>query len=597
MNATTTNPQHVEIEEDLRGSVSIDEAWATVERLATTIRLSGNDDEREATDYLTGKLDEYGVPYELHQPTLFVSWPLGATLRVLGEEPLAVTAKTPAMSISTGDEEREGELIYVPTGFARSVTSIFNKVEIADVDLAGKVVITEGMPMPGKVADIAAKGAVAAVFISPGERIHEGVCTTIWGSPDLDSMSRQPSIPIIAVNRSEGQLLIERVQQGNCRVAYSTNLDTRWRPIPILVADIRGSAVPDEFVLVHGHLDGWHYGVGDNAVGDATLLELARLLQQRQGDLQRSVRIAWWSGHSHGRYAGSTWYADTYALDLMERCVAQINCDSPGCRWATVFTDVMWTEEAGPLARAAIRDVTGEEAAWARPLRAGDYSFSNIGISSAFMLSSTMPEDLRQEKGYYAVGGCGGNIAWHTEDDTLEIADRDHLRRDIELYATAVWRVANNAVPPFDFRLTLDQIEQTLAAYQADVADRFDFSAAEEDFAGVRTALDAFYANVETLATSDPADPAAQRASLIQRRLARVLIPVNYARQGQFWQDPAQNIPPLPDLAVATRHAAADEDSHEARAAQISLQRGMNRLRWALRQAREIVRDGGVPAE
>jgi hypothetical protein len=244
------------------------------------------------------------------------------------------------------------------------------------------------------------------------------------------------------------------------------------------------------------------------------LLELARLLQRRQSDLQRSVRIAWWSGHSHGRYAGSTWYADTYALDLMERCVAQINCDSPGCRWATVFTDVMWTEEAGPLARAAIRDVTGEEAEWARPLRAGDYSFSNIGISSAFMLSSTMPENLRQEKGYYAVGGCGGNIAWHTEDDTLEIADQNHLRRDIELYATAVWRVANNAVPPFDFRLTLDQIEQTLAAYQAEVADRFDFSLANEDLAALRSALDSFYADVATLATRDPNDPEARRASL-----------------------------------------------------------------------------------
>ena len=40
---------------------------------------------------------------------------------------------------------------------------------------------------------------------------------------------------------------------------------------------------PEEFVLVHGHLDGWHYGVGDNAVGNATLLELARVFQQRQG--------------------------------------------------------------------------------------------------------------------------------------------------------------------------------------------------------------------------------------------------------------------------------------------------------------------------
>ncbi|MFN8540799.1 MAG: M28 family peptidase [Thermomicrobiales bacterium] len=32
-------------------------------------------------------------------------------------------------------------------------------------------------------------------------------------------------------------------------------------------------------LLVHGHLDSWGEGIGDNAVGDATLLELARALQ------------------------------------------------------------------------------------------------------------------------------------------------------------------------------------------------------------------------------------------------------------------------------------------------------------------------------
>ncbi len=33
-----------------------------------------------------------------------------------------------------------------------------------------------------------------------------------------------------------------------------------------------------EFVLLLGHLDGWHFGVGDYATGDATMLEVARVL-------------------------------------------------------------------------------------------------------------------------------------------------------------------------------------------------------------------------------------------------------------------------------------------------------------------------------
>lgn len=587
-----------DIERQLQAAVSIDHAWATVERLATLVRLSGSEDERQGIAYLTGKLEEYGIPYQVYTPTLFVSWPLAATLRLLDEPSLEIQAKTPAMSVSTGGQEREGDLVYVPTGYARDVTTIFSAGEIAGGDPAGKVVITEGMPMPAKVADIASKGAIAAIFVGPGERIHEGICTTIWGSPDLDSMGRQPSIPIIAVNKPQGTLLIERAKMGQARVAFSTNLDTRWRPIPVLVAEVTGSVLPDEFVLFHGHHDSWHYGVGDNAVGNATLLEVARVFKQFQPHLVRSVRFAWWSGHSHGRYAGSTWYADTFALDLAERCIAQVNCDSPGCRWATVYTDVMWTEETGPMAAAAIRDVTGQEPTWARPLRAGDYSFNNIGVSGFFMLSSTMPEDLRKEKGYYAVGGCGGNIAWHTEDDTLEIADRDNLLRDIRLYATAVWRAANAPVPPFDFRLTLDSFTKTLETYQTQAQERFDFSPVHEDLRALRDTLDRFYSGLDDLANAAPGDTRARAATAIQRQLARLLIPVNYAREGRFRQDPAQNIPALPDLAHATKTLAASEPgSHEFYAAQISLQRGMNRLRWTLRQARSLVERGaGIDA-
>ena len=94
---------------------------------------------------------------------------------------------------------------------------------------------------------------------------------------------------------------------------------------------------PDEFLLVHGHYDSWYVGIGDNATGDATLLELARVLHANRGRLKRSVRIAWWPGHSTGRYAGSTWYADTFADDLDEWCIGHLNIDSPGCVGATAY--------------------------------------------------------------------------------------------------------------------------------------------------------------------------------------------------------------------------------------------------------------------
>ncbi len=183
-------------------------------------------------------------------------------------------------------------------------------------------------------------------------------------------------------------------------------------------------------------------------------------------ELRRSVKIAWWPGHSTGRYAGSTWFADAFALELDRNCLAQINCDSPGCRWATSYHDTRaFPESAG--ARRRRRSATScrtPRSRRTRPPQAGDYSFNNIGLPSFFMLVSTMPDALRQEKNYYDVSGCGANIAWHTENDTLEIADRDILLTDMRIYLLSVLRVVNAEVLPFDWDATCAEFLATIDA-------------------------------------------------------------------------------------------------------------------------------------
>jgi hypothetical protein len=327
------------LERQVLDSLSLDVPWHVVERFSSQVRLSGSREERTALDLLISHLDEWGVPYTLHEPLAFISLPGPASVRILDTD-TTVHAKTPAMSASTDGEEVEAEMVYVPSETGKSTADIFSAGVQLDRETArGKIVLTEGMALPGKVADVAASGAAGAIFINPGERIHEGICTTIWGTPDLGSRDRQPTIPILAVNHTDGQRLIAQAQRGS-RVGVATSLYTGWRTIPVLVAEIPGHAVPEEFVLLHGHLDSWHVGIGDNATGDATLLELARVFWHHRSQLTRSLRIAWWSGHSHGRYAGSTWYSDTFALDLAHHCVAQVNCDSPGCRWANTYNEL-----------------------------------------------------------------------------------------------------------------------------------------------------------------------------------------------------------------------------------------------------------------
>ena len=561
--------------------ISLDMPWALVETFATMHRWMP-EDVNKAADVMVARLRAAGVPVEVHAPEIYLSIPLSASVTA---ETIAYRAKPPSSSLPAPDGVT-GRLVSLKANpkalrsYNRDIKTLFggsiSSVEEVKRIVGGNIVVMQGFGNPALTSLIEEWGGIGLIAVNPGIDIHWGTCTTIWGSPDLQDMGRKPKIPVIAVNNPDGQKLIALAAAGG-EATIRTDLLEGWFSQKIPVVTIPGTEEPDKFVLVHGHYDSWEVGVGDNATGDATLMELSRVLWKNRGALKRSVKIAWWPGHSTGRYAGSTWFTDAFALDLDRNCLAQINCDSPGCRWATSYHETRAFTESAHIAVGVIRDIVPDAVVQTmRPPQAGDYSFNNIGLPSFFMLSSTMPEALRHEKGYYDVSGCGANIAWHTENDTLEIADRDVLLRDMKIYMLSALRVANAEVLPFDWAATCDEFAATIEGYQKAAGGLADLSPARDAVAGLKAALGRLGA----------APVAAQNAA--RHELARVLVPINYTQEARFRHDPAYTVQPLPTLAVAADLAEMG-DGHLRRVAQVQLLRGQNRFLAAIDQARRIV--------
>ncbi|MDJ0388792.1 M28 family peptidase [Roseomonas sp. E05] len=563
-------------------AVSLDQPWNLVETFSTMPRWRP-EDVNAAADVIASRLTALGVPVEVHQPEICLSVPLSASVQAGGK---TYRAKPPSSSLPV-PQGRRAKLVKLQANpkalrsYNRDIATLFGgsirSIEEVRALVAGNIVVMAGFGNPALTSLIEEWGGVGLIAVNPGVDIHWGTCTTIWGSPDLADLPRKPKIPVVAVNNPDGQELMALAEQGG-EAAIFTEMLEGWFPQKIPVVTIPGSVEPEKFALVHGHYDSWDVGVGDNATGDATLLELARVLWNGRADLRRSVKIAWWPGHSTGRYAGSTWFADRFAVDLDENCVVQINCDSPGCRWATSYHDTRAFTESAKVATQAILDVVPDaEVKTLRPPQAGDYSFNNIGLPSFFMLSSTMPEHLRKEKGYYDVSGCGANIAWHTENDTIEIADRDILLTDMRIYLLSVLRIANAEVLPFDWLATCDEFLATIAQYEAASEGMADLSTA-------RTETEALRAAVGKLATASAA--ARNAASL---GLARVLVPLNATREPRFRHDPAYTVPPLPTLAIAAELPKLPEALR--RSGGVELMRGQNRYVAAIRAATRLVRE------
>jgi hypothetical protein len=556
-------------------AVSLDLPWSLVEDFSKMPRWRP-EDVNTAVDHLVAKLHAHGIPVDIHQPEIYLSIPLSASVSADGR---TFRAKPPSSSRSVPDGVT-APLVRLHANpkalrsYNRDVKTLFGDA-FASLDdvrrlVAGKIVVMQGFGNPALTSLIEEWGGAGLVAVNPDIDIHWGTCTTIWGSPDLQDWPRKPKIPVVAVNNPDGTTLMALADRGGS-ATIRTEMQEGWFAQKIPVVTIPGAE--EHFALVHGHLDSWDVGVGDNATGDATLLELARVLWTHRGELRRSVKLAWWPGHSTGRYAGSTWFADAFALDLDRNCLAQINCDSPGCRWATSYHDTRAFPESAALAANAIRDIVPDaDIAIHRPPQAGDYSFNNIGLPSFFMLSSTMPESLRKQKSYYDVSGCGANIAWHTENDTLEIADRDILLTDMKIYLLSVLRVVNADILPFDWEATCAEFLETIDAYENPQAD-------------LTPARSAVLALQAVLAELKHHDATAQNKAA--HALSRILIPINTTTEPRFRHDPAYTVPKLPTLAVAAEIPTLPSD-HLRRVAGVELLRGQNRFIAAIDAARRI---------
>src|SRR6516164_2048552 len=242
-------------------AIGIDAPWALVEAFSKMPRWRPKDVNKSA-DVIVAMLKAEGVPVTVHEPTIYLSIPLSAEVRAAGR---TLTAKPPAYSRDCR-QGIAGELVYVPAVYSKSVGTLFAKNEEDEAlstpeRLRGKIVISEGFAFPGKMLEFEQKGAIGAIAVNPGADVHWGICTSIWGTPDLDDLPRKPGIPVAAVNNPDGRELIASAKTGG-HATIVTNLEEGWYAQNVPMVEIRGQREPEKFVLVHGHYDSWDMGVG-----------------------------------------------------------------------------------------------------------------------------------------------------------------------------------------------------------------------------------------------------------------------------------------------------------------------------------------------
>lgn len=551
---------------------SVDAAALTrhLEWFSHVPRDTGGDGEDRAAAYIAAELEAAGLPVVIHEFDAFLSYPREARFRI--ESPVAQEFRcvTHSFCRSTGPDGVSGPLIRIENGQFSAAR--------------GAIALVDGLATPVTILQASQAGCAGIVFANEDRVIHNMIGTTVWGTPDLDQQNRLPAVAAVSVEVESGRALKQLVAEGTVRAMLTTRLDTGWYRSKLPEVRIDGTREPERFVLVGGHYCSWHEGITDNATGDACILEMARLLWRERAHLDRSVRLCWWPGHSHGRYSGSTWYADTFFTDLAESGLAYYNIDSPGVKGASVYYCRHTCAELEGYCREIIQTVSGQTGAPVfRPSRAADQSFLASGMPS-FSAYPFLPDGHPDKRPW--TGGCANAWWWHTEHDTLDKADVDILAGDVKMGVEAVWGLTNSTFLPLDYRATAQELLEAVRGFQ-EAAAEVDFSALIADAEALGVALDRFAARRHQ---GNAADAPAWNAAAV--RLGRILNPVMYTKGGRFRHDPAEWSPilratkrfTLPGLNPAEGLAALrGRPEHGFLRTQIA--REVNRAREAVRAA------------
>jgi hypothetical protein len=545
-----------------------------VRMIARWARLSGSPDERRAFEYIEGELRAAQVRTRMMEHPALISLPKAATFRLLetGEDLPCITH-----SFAAPADDLEAAL-----------TDVGESIAPAHESLAGRIAVTDGLAMPGRVAQLERAGAAAAIFLNRDRHVHEMIVSTVWGSPTPDRVHELPTIPVLSMAGAPARRLREMVGEAG-RARISARVETAWVTLPLLIADIPGDR-DDTFVLLAGHVDSWYVGAMDNGGANAAMVEIARLMARAQP--YRGLRLAFWSGHSHGRYAGSTWYADTHWEELDRSCAVHLYIDSIGGRGATLLTSGYCMPETKAVGQAAVRKISGQRYVGSRVGRSGDQSFLGIGIPSLFMTLSEHPKDGPEGSRDFAITGTDtGGLGWwwHTPEDTPDKLDAAFLARDTAIYLEAIRTLCRAPVLPLDYAATAAELLAQLNGLQERLEDRYDLGSCLAEARGFRRAARALGARIRQAGSGRRRSVEALNAALMA--LGRTLIPVLYSRAGRFDHDPAAALPQLPSLAEAEDLIASEPESAEARAAAVALTRGGNRLVHALQRACAIAEE------
>jgi len=431
----------------LHAALSSDESWKKLSYLCDFIgaRLSGSESLEKAVKWAEQSMIEDGLENVRLQPVLVPHWVRGTESATL-VHPRTLELNMLGLGRSIGTP---------PGGISAEVLPVQNFAELAALPeeaVHGKIVLwnvpftsygetVKYRSTGGMVAS--RKGAVASLLRTVGKRSLD--------NPHTGAQSEQKKdvapIPAAALSIEDAEL-IARLAAAGAKPQVHLSMEARMLPDALshnVVGEVRGRELPDEIVVVGGHLDSWDVGQGahDDGGGCIVAMEAVRLLHQAGIRPRRTVRAVLWTNEENGTRGAKEYHR--IARDRREAHVAAIECDggveNPWGFGVSVRKAGPVEEdkdnEVDPARQARALAILREFALWIAPVEADSIGEGGGGADIDPLMDDGVPGLALQTP---------MELYWdihHSHADTLDKIDPAALRRNVAAMAVMVYLLAD----------------------------------------------------------------------------------------------------------------------------------------------------------
>jgi len=412
-------------------------AYATLGEATSTIghRLTGSENGAKAEEYTFNLLKSYGFDDVRYFPFEVETWMRGDVSVEIGalRGDLDVFSSV-SLAASPVSADVELEIVDMGNGLEADYEAKPGAVE-------GKIALvyigvlpdspegTKNLHRSEKTSLATDNGAKGIIIIN---QVPGGVLLT--GTASVDG--KLIAIPAVCIGREDGMALKETLKSKRQRAHISMTNTSNVIKARNVIATLKGSDLPDEKVIVGGHLDSWDLATGalDNGIGSFAVLDMARTFKALNLKPKRSIEFVMWMGEEQGLLGSRAYVNDAVENGTVDQIKYVMNQDmsgnprgynAGGRPEAEAFLDTIGSQ-------IMVNDTTGTY-------------FTNENSNGAGLHSDHQPFMLQGIPYISANSNLERRIygCYHSDCDDFDLINETHIRNNVRFSSMMLYALAD----------------------------------------------------------------------------------------------------------------------------------------------------------